>query len=206
MVALTALSLALACHEPPKCERASQLVISDQNPMAVVPGTTPADTERCTSSTWNRIGPTTCTAETTLRECEPGDQIISCEDDSACGERGRCLNADGCMCFELCETDEDCGAGMACVCSAGVLVDPDGGSQSLWGLPQCVPAECKSAADCSGSPCGIVIDSACREPVQLRCRSPLDQCSTDFNCLGTSYCGGNDTGGWSCLDDWGSCE
>lgn len=213
MVLALALALALALvafgacssnHAPTECEPADQLVVSDGNPRSLAVGEAAAGSERCDVDTWNSVAATTCTDETRFRACEEGDEVTSCRTDADCGA-GRCLfNDEGCSCVDTCQTDDDCGAGEACLCSAGV--DLGGGEfTQLDELPRCVPAECRSAADCDGQPCGIVLSLGCKRPVALRCRAPTDACLSNADCAGGQACGAEESE-WVCQDLGATCE
>lgn len=192
-------------HEATDCTSATQLVVSNENPLAMEPGEAAAGVERCDEHTWNSTSATTCSVETRMPACAPGDEEVNCRTDSDCGGSATCLrSAYGCQCFETCETDSDCPSGSACICSAGVSLNSDESFQ-LYELPQCVPADCRSADDCAGSPCGIELSVGCLLPLGLRCRAPESECISDADCAGRDHCALEDNQ-WRCSDQFATCE
>jgi hypothetical protein len=74
-----------------------------------------------------------------------------------------------------CLEDDDCDAESACVAVALFRA----GTTSLG--TECVPASCRSAADCDSGECGVSINSVDGR-VDLSCRSPDDECRTTSQC------------------------
>jgi hypothetical protein len=86
----------------------------------------------------------------------------------------------GCACVPKCQTDADCGAGMACV--PGVIDGP-AGAGGLSNRNDCVPAGCLTDADCPSGPCVVALDRCgFRRAYQLQCWSDLDQCHVVADC------------------------
>ncbi len=111
---------------------------------------------------------------------EPGncdlDGVGSCSVDADCGANGACIAmAAGpgpfCGCVVSCETDDDCGEGKACVC-AGVA-----------GRSSCVPADCRSNADCGDGLCRYAVHpGSCDGMPKLACTAADDACVLDGDC------------------------
>jgi hypothetical protein len=88
------------------------------------------------------------------------------------------------QCVYPCLTDEECGAGMACLCAPG---------------GQCIPAECRSQSDCPEAACVTLytVDACGPKLPRLACWSDVLQCDSGF-------CSVADTGHGACIE--GSCE
>jgi hypothetical protein len=89
-------------------------------------------------------------------------------------------------CFYGCVTDEECGAGKACVCG-----DPVG---------QCMRALCKSDGDCGELSCMSYTHPGDCGPSLLACHTPQDRCQTDRDCPGFMKCAPtlDGAGPWAC--------
>lgn len=79
-----------------------------------------------------------------------------------------------------CTTDDECGAGFACLC---------GWLQTRLLKNQCVPAECRSSADCNGGKCLINLDfaDACcpyGHQLELVCSRSASTCDEGGDCPG----------------------
>ena len=135
-------------------------------------GTTPAGIERCGDFTWNRTDAQDCICDGPLEV--------------------------GCACL----SDLDCGAGQACLCSAGVA-DVE---RVLANRSACVPAACRSADDCGGDSCGVAITAESGVVSGLRCRSDMDLCASDADCAQADGCFYAPLGGWHCDDPFSTCE
>lgn len=193
---------ALGCRAPTDCKPTVQLVPDPDGTTSLVPGARPAGIDRCDGDTWNRTEAVTCATETTASACS-GDGVAACD---ACGERERCLqDGNGCVCVEFCTSDDECGDGQACLCTASITTSSDGGFTALAGNARCVPAECRSDDDCGGASCGVVLSVGCVEPIELRCRAATDGCASNADC-GDAQCLANDGGGWSCQQIPATCE
>lgn len=132
--------------------------------------------------TVHRATRTTCDATIEIPSCAGTESRFFCHADADCkeGPHGRCTSGMGqigtyCGCTYACETDEDCGAGKACVCKGtGAL----GTAHSV-----CAKAACKVDADCPESSCGLsVYNNGCHEQVSLACRTREDGCRNDADC------------------------
>jgi hypothetical protein len=76
-----------------------------------------------------------------------------------------------------CDADEDCGPGFACICGVGSLVN------------RCVPAECRTSADCNGGRCLLSLGSAPEDccvngHLGLVCSRSASTCRHGGDCLG----------------------
>jgi len=140
-------------------------------------------------------------------ECAPNRDYPACTDnlpssytclyDSDCTDQsgGYCYGSGySCDCIYTCTTDDDCGPGQACVC--------DSTNTNYIGLftilNRCVPAGCRTDADCGGTTCGLSID-VCKDVRNLACHGPDDTCSSDLDCGPESTCTFHEeVGAWTC--------
>lgn len=125
----------------------------------------------------------------------PSPDECAKDEDCKSGRNGRCMHrvqqvqanivgSENRCEYDACGSDGDCGAGMACLC-AGEL-----GAKTSVNI--CIPADCKTDADCHGyscSPTFVALDKGeCRsesQPYQgLRCHTPDDRCVDDEDCNG----------------------
>jgi hypothetical protein len=126
------------------------------------------------------------------RAPRPGDVCRegSCRSDGDCPGRHsycgwtRLIPDYTCKCMTGCETDADCGAHELCACEASERsVVPVAGAPPLG---RCVPADCRSDADCHDSPCCATSTSNVRGlqwiAMKFACQSPEDECVDDFDC------------------------
>lgn len=108
----------------------------------------------------------------------------SCAADSDCTDAryGMCRSDDGgpwggLQCVYGCLSDSDCDANELCQCGA-----PYG---------TCAQATCTSDADCTGDAlCAQVLTSVpiCSAPLGFACQVPEDQCNTNQDCTGGTFC------------------
>jgi hypothetical protein len=141
-----------------------------------------------------------CAPNEDFPACE-GDRV-GCNADGECTELagGRCVGGgwDSCSCVYGCSTDDDCGAGWACLCRGSA---PERAPVSRFS--RCVPATCRTDADCDGYPCAVDVDG-CQRSQGLRCHGPGDECQSHADCPYGSGCVWEDDR-WRCYE-WGSCE
>jgi hypothetical protein len=93
-------------------------------------------------------------------------------------------------CFvDACDSDDDCAAGSACA--------PEGFDNART----CVPAACRTDADCDDEPggvCLIVAGGCCSfgagplRPTELACAYPSDGCQSDMDCAEETSCNVSD--------------
>ncbi len=148
-------------------------------PQATFDDAGPSGIARCDETTFVRTGPPSCS----LAVAAPGDgwcavdQICRAHDE--CGADALCVVTDGlqmqCGCAATCVEDGDCAVDEACFCAATTIV------RTL--RPRCVPATCRSAADCGGRHCGVVLN-ACGAVEGLACRTDDDACEGADDCTG----------------------
>ena len=103
-----------------------------------------------------------------------------------------------------CAADADCGSTIACACAAGFSFDEGGGYHSFLTAGTCLPADCRTGADCPSGECGVAWD-CCGQggaAVGLYCRSDADACRSSEDCGGGSVCTWS-SGRFECV---GSCE
>jgi hypothetical protein len=110
-----------------------------------------------------------------------------------------------CSCEYPCREDADCGPGSACLCSSGVPnACADGHSV---GESQCVPADCRTDADCGGLFCGVSL-TQCGSTDGLFCHTLEDECQGDADCPddSNSRCAfDRDSARWVC-DQYTICD
>lgn len=102
---------------------------------------------------------------------------IRCASDADCARDGSCLSSSGfCAAPVECDSGQECGAGRTCAC-AGTF-----GQSTAVGWNQCVPTECRSAAECGGYPCGLSNADPCGQLDGFYCHSERDECSRSSDC------------------------
>ena len=79
-----------------------------------------------------------------------------------------------------CRTDTDCPANSACVWRLNAPPAPGSGYSHA---SRCLPAQCKSAADCKDGPCAVSL-SVCGVAEGLYCHSKVDLCRSTAACEG----------------------
>ncbi|MDI1450383.1 ferritin-like domain-containing protein [Polyangium sp. 6x1] len=130
----------------------------------------------------HRASRVTCDATIDIAACAGTERHQSCKTDADCTEHphGKCTSGIGqvgtyCGCTYSCESDDDCGAGKACVCK---------GTGALRARNSvCAEASCNTDADCGGSTCGLsAYHNGCYEQVTLACRTKEDTCKSDADC------------------------
>lgn len=147
----------------------------------------------------HRAGAQACSPANDRPACsDPGERGHGCKTDAECkdGPHARCVQDSGqigqyCRCDYACASDSDCKQGEVCVCG-----DALGGNHHS----QCVPAKCKSDAECGDRTCGLsVYFNGCSEAVTLACHTDKDTCKTDADCTNGEDCALNaDSGAWTC--------
>lgn len=132
---------------------------------------------------------------------------------NVCDERGGCDEpcdglGDGscteqypgyCRCAFPCSSDADCSADAACLCASGI------GDEEVINTTECMPANCRTDADCDGFECGLSPDF-CFGAEGLFCRSAADECVAQSDCPPGKHCSfETDVQRWVCIDT-GTCE
>lgn len=150
----------------------------------------------------HRASAVSCDTRIDQPACRGDEDHLSCKADSDCRDAasGRCIAGTGqigtyCGCEYACATDSDCESGEACVCA----------TEANEKHSVCVPATCKTDADCGGQVCGVSrYHNGCGNTVQLACRTADDTCHSDADCGKESRPGGQcavgreGDGAWSC--------
>jgi hypothetical protein len=126
--------------------------------------------------------------------------LISCQADSDCPA---CANGLADRCFRLfcrcdvCNSDQDCGAGQVCSCArvAGSQIGSLGAS--------CVAANCRVDADCGrGGFCSPTVSDVCGGyfgTIGYYCHTWADRCRDDADCPVGAYCAYSPQAGhWVC--------
>lgn len=149
----------------------------------------PSGFERCYDGAINRVEALTFDGTPAADSCLGDEASAECATAADCTAHpnGACLhdpNLTGdpvCGCIYACSTDADCAEGEACV-PPEVLEDPDA-------VPTCVPAGCRTGADCDRGECGLSEhQNGCATLVGLSCRSRDDTCHGDEECDGSVRC------------------
>ncbi|MRG92478.1 ferritin-like domain-containing protein [Polyangium spumosum] len=138
----------------------------------------------------HRASRVTCDATIDLPACAGTESRLSCKTDADCTEKphGKCTSGVGqigtyCGCTYACETDDECGAGQACVCKG------TGALRARHSV--CAEASCSTDADCSENSCGLsAYFNGCYEKVTLACRTKEDTCRSDADCQKLPRSGG----------------
>ncbi len=155
-----------------------------ENPQPVAAaGGAPSGIVQCADQSMNRVEPVQCQPVNVGQACPEGGnghEHDQCLVDADCADRpnGRCLMVAGggqlpaCGCQYACETDNDCGDGMMCLC-AGVTFN-----SSL-----CVPAGCLSNDDCDSGECAFIMgEGGCGVEAFSTCRQAEDACRSYAEC------------------------
>jgi len=124
------------------------------------------------------------------------DAGVPCKVNADCGSSspfGVCLH--GVCGVDACTTDDDCGAGSACVCGSSFY-----GGNGFHGNV-CVTAQCRIDADCGpAGTCAPSFSGYCGAPSGYFCHSSADACRGDADCcLDQPACRYQPTlGRWAC--------
>lgn len=142
-----------------------------------------------------------CAAPAYAPVCDPDAVDFPVPGQTPCVVSADCPDAQGvcvaptgfgppCRCEVGCTTDADCAPNAACFCDvAGVL---DGGF--------CLPAECRSDADCPEGACGLDRSLGCGVARRLRCHTARDECDDRNPCARGEECSyDEDDGRWRCV-------
>lgn len=147
--------------------------------------------------------------------CPPDVPNGDCEVDADCvdGSHGRCLGFDAyyptpgderCGCTYSCAHDDECAANEACLHPTDLAL----AAQVGHGL--CVPAGCRSDADCPSGECGLSVwqNGGCGTVVQFQCRdAAVDTCRAPADCATgrtEAYCAWGEKGDhFECRPDGG---
>lgn len=162
---------------PEGCRRAVQTNAGSPTPGA---DAVPAAYDICEGERWNRSQAGSCALCYEIQRCrDPGEG--NCATDLDCGSGAVCGSSGyfGCECIIQCTVDDDCGDGFACLCPA---TDPEGLGWTATRYPKCLPAGCRTNADCGvDGECGVAF-SACGDVRGLQCRNNTDECTGDRDC------------------------
>ena len=139
----------------------------------------------------HRASRVTCDAAIDAPACAGTERSQSCKTDADCTQKphGKCTSGVGqigtyCGCTYACETDDECGAGQACVCKG------TGDLRARHSV--CAEATCNTDADCPGSSCGLsAYHNGCYEKVSLACRTKEDTCKSNADCAKSDLRGGS---------------
>jgi hypothetical protein len=135
---------------------------------------------------------------------------MACSKDADCTDAGGNAPGTGLVCFQglcsydQCATDQDCMNGGVCICRGNTF-------WGSWGHPSsnsCVPANCRSDADCGpGAWCAPTVNLACGRFYGVQgyyCHTCDDACTDDSDCPAhdtgpAGYCAYDTTvGHWVC--------
>ncbi len=160
----------------------------------------PTGYSKCEDGSVHRSEAVACQIPPILQNaCPGGDKSEGpCTTDADCTDKpyGRCITYERgmmrpsdkvwCGCHYACESDNDCEANQACLCT-GALSLKSGHADDR--LPRCVPASCRTDADCGSGECGAAIYfNGCSENATLACRGEGDSCRSHDSCDGDNSC------------------
>ena len=137
--------------------------------------------ERCPDGQVHRFEAAQCLHHLEIKECPADECGGPCDQlgDGVCNE----LFVDSCFCHYPCTSDADCLPGAACLCAAGIP-SGGGGYEGLVAISECVPANCRTDADCgeflcalSPSLCGYGFNDG------LFCHTADDECVDGQDCV-----------------------
>ena len=159
----------------------------------------------CSDGSYVRVASAQCAASESVDRCpvegEPACKVgaVDCPDLAS----PVCSSADvfagyagDCACYESCQSDTDCPAGTLCMCGSK--------GDQMQAVPptsnRCVPAECRTDADCSGpgAHCVAVYTCSSSDP-RFYCRNATAKCQSDDDCGSGERCSYDvDAGKWAC--------
>ena len=167
----------------------------------------PTGIERCPQDIVHRYDDPACIAEPEI-QCSSeegcGNVDGDCPPGEACTDN---IVGDGCDCITPCMSDDDCDPGEICLCPFEALA-----ASELFhfsnGVRQCVPASCRTDADCGAYRCGIEIGEC--GGFEAHCHTELDECEGTNMCDGTELepprCDyDEESARWAC-DQFATCE
>ncbi len=224
--ALAMLLLVLACSRPVHPDRHS---LPDESvpdaieyvcePVMQADGATASGVEYCAVEGGelgyvNRIAAEACAGDprATVPPCHDPDEG-KCAEDADCADEQVCgIATEGpyCRCYDVCASDADCGVDRACLCATqAISVNGGSGSHPLGAVDQCLPATCRTGADCASGECGAAPD-VCGQGgsvIGLYCRTAEDECRSNDDCAQpTPVCSIDVTRSrWACFES-ATCE
>jgi hypothetical protein len=135
---------------------------------------------------------------------ELSDGAGRCSSNADCPANAECSPSGLCHNRPECENDSECGSEEACACS-GVVVQRQSG---IVGFNQCVPAQCRSSADCAGYSCAASASDICGPLDGYYCHSDSDECFRNSDCETTGSLCAYDGGmrSWRCIIPPGFCD
>ena len=159
----------------------------------------------CSDGSYVRVASAQCAASESVDRCpvegEPACKVgaVDCPDlaSPVCSSSqvlwGHSVD---CACYESCQSDADCPAGTLCMCGSK-------GDEMNAVVPtsnRCVPAECRTDADCSGPGAHCVMQAPrSLAEAQFYCRDATDKCQGDDDCGSSERClYDTDTSKWAC--------
>ncbi len=156
----------------------------------------------------NRIESVACSGDprATVPACVDthGDAYGDCVTDADCLDEGVCGHLAngwaGCECWSVCTSDAECGAEEACLCALSPIPSAPYATSVLHAATanQCVPARCRTGADCESGECGASF-SPCGGIIGFYCRTKSDECRGQDDCGSGAVC--TSIGGiWTCVE------
>lgn len=144
--------------------------------------TAPSGLERCPDGQVHRPAATACAHPFAVEPCPGPDPC----DGAACDElgAGAChrLADQVCHCRYPCTSDADCQPDAACLCASGLPLDADVYDVYVP-TSECVPADCRSDADCGDFLCALSPGLCGYATVRgLFCHTAADECTVDADC------------------------
>jgi hypothetical protein len=192
---------------------AQQLVALEPEPdsfreiLSAAPGTDPSGLIACADESIHRVRAEQCLHPLPVNRASHCDGFYPDFDvvcDSFEPDGGHCT---GVECYEPygCEQDTDCNDAEVCVCASGVRASDEDGFLSVQSLSICVPADCKTDADCGDQECGAIEHDCGGTIVGFACRTPEDECHGPGECAGGLCNYDESRGRWLC-GEYSACE
>jgi hypothetical protein len=202
-VLLSTLFLWSAC-DPTRTERSHC-----NAPQPILDAGTPSGFVRCRDGAINRTAAPGVAPIVHGESCRGDEENLLCSGEEDCTTAvsgNRCVHLDpylleptddiapsSCRCRHACASDDECGAGFACVSPV----------HTGFENATCVTADCRTNADCASDECGLFVwETGCGPAARLTCRTAADTCRTYKTCGGDSCHPGE---GWDAPDGVATC-
>jgi len=145
----------------------------------------PVGIERCDGEIIHRYGNPSCIAEPEIL-CTDDDGCLDYAVDGGCPPGDACADSvllGGCHCITPCVTDDGCDSDEICLCPFEGWNGAGPGYSINNSVRQCIPAGCRTDADCAPYRCGIVIGD-CGGLASAQCHTEFDECEGADQCSG----------------------
>jgi hypothetical protein len=180
-----------------RCENGTEAYQKEYSDAAVESSDVLAGIERCEDGSLHRYEAVECIstfAGHAIEDC--GDHIPNCDEGEVFYSNG-----DYCICVAACASDADCADDQLCLC--GLSGVGGGGIAGMGGIQRCIPATCRSDADCGEYRCGLGL-SGCHGFERADCHTANDECEGSEQCDNRRCAYSSSEGAWVC-DSWADC-